>query len=339
MSQGGSPAVAKEIKLPSGWAGLSFEVHGNGDRAVITEVPKACFSSQRFEGAAGGQVEGVEAGDVISEINGHTPCQLAQKIISAGDAVCACKDHEPGSRDKFAATPCISCDFMRRRRSLGINVALQMWLKAVKQDQDILLTVWKKGTEPPEETRLGHRIVDSCASTGVVAIGANSTRKLPAGLDRPLELPLQQGPAQPRSKKQLADAAQQAAAAARRKLDAAVQARQAATGTAQLAATAAAKQATAAAAQALSFAQDALRLAKRRKVDDGVERRLDCDGKAYTLAEFVAQYGGSSENPPLQWVTERRLDYDGQAYTLEDFIQEYGGTCADPPPQWKSASQ
>merc|ERR1719215_579903 len=77
---------------------------------------------------------------------------------------------------------------------------------------------------------------------------------------------------------------------------------------------------------------------KKRKLDDQ-ERRLDGDGMAYTLSEFVAQYGGSVENPPLQWTTERRLDHDGQAYTLDDFINEYGGTHAAPPNQWKEGRQ
>merc|ERR1712039_783316 len=97
-------------------------------------------------------------------------------------------------------------------------------------------------------------------------------------------------------------------------------------------------QATEAARLALSFAQDAANRAKKRKVGDE-ERRLDGDGMAYTLAEFIAQYGGSVENPPVEWTTERRLDHDGQAYTLDDFINEYGGTHAAPPPQWKAARQ
>merc|ERR1712151_356145 len=93
-----------------------------------------------------------------------------------------------------------------------------------------------------------------------------------------------------------------------------------------------------AARPALNFAQDAASRAKKRKADDE-ERRLDGDGVAYTLAEFIALYGGSAESPPAEWMTERRLDHDGQASTLDDFINEYGGTHAIPPTQWKVGRQ
>eukprot|EP00928_Gymnodinium_smaydae_P066736 TRINITY_DN49701_c0_g1_i1.p2 TRINITY_DN49701_c0_g1~~TRINITY_DN49701_c0_g1_i1.p2 ORF type:complete len:109 (-),score=46.79 TRINITY_DN49701_c0_g1_i1:90-416(-) len=101
----------------------------------------------------------------------------------------------------------------------------------------------------------------------------------------------------------------------------------------------------AAAQQALRFAADAARQ-KRRKLGAAIagaeggeeaERRLDADGCAYTLPEFVAEYGGSVQQPPKEWFLERRLDHDGQAYTLEDFVREYGGSKQKPPRQWAAA--
>jgi len=42
---------------------------------------------------------------------------------------------------------------------------------------------------------------------------------------------------------------------------------------------------------------------KRRKIlSKGVERRVDPDdGQAYTLPEFIEQYGGNTDRPPVEW--------------------------------------
>jgi len=47
---------------------------------------------------------------------------------------------------------------------------------------------------------------------------------------------------------------------------------------------------------------DDLDTKRTRKLSGGVERRVDkADGGAYTLAEFVAEYGGSMDAPPDTW--------------------------------------
>ena len=39
-----------------------------------------------------------------------------------------------------------------------------------------------------------------------------------------------------------------------------------------------------------------------------MELRIDpADGGAYTLADFLAEYGGSEEDPPEQWTAAARL--------------------------------
>jgi len=41
---------------------------------------------------------------------------------------------------------------------------------------------------------------------------------------------------------------------------------------------------------------------RRRILSKGVERRVDpADGQAYTLEEFVAEYGGRTDKPPVEW--------------------------------------
>eukprot|EP00435_Cladocopium_sp_Y103_P010148 s1219_g2.t1 len=42
---------------------------------------------------------------------------------------------------RFDSPPCVACDFQRRRKQLGLDVALQMWLRAVKRDIRISLAV------------------------------------------------------------------------------------------------------------------------------------------------------------------------------------------------------
>mmetsp|Transcript_45812 Transcript_45812/g.83987 ORF Transcript_45812/g.83987 Transcript_45812/m.83987 type:complete len:251 (-) Transcript_45812:123-875(-) len=48
--------------------------------------------------------------------------------------------------------------------------------------------------------------------------------------------------------------------------------------------------------------EDDLDTKRARKLAQGVERRIDpADGQAYSLAEFVQEYGGSIDNPPDAW--------------------------------------
>jgi len=78
------------------------------------------------------------------------------------------------------------------------------------------------------------------------------------------------------------------------------------------------------------------------------ERRIDPeDGCEYYIEDFIAQYGGSINEPPAEWLhaqpeihyhTDKRVDAaDGNLYTIQDFILEYGGSESDPPEQWTSA--
>eukprot|EP00928_Gymnodinium_smaydae_P082791 TRINITY_DN66080_c0_g1_i1.p1 TRINITY_DN66080_c0_g1~~TRINITY_DN66080_c0_g1_i1.p1 ORF type:complete len:291 (+),score=81.91 TRINITY_DN66080_c0_g1_i1:117-875(+) len=50
---------------------------------------------------------------------------------------------------------------------------------------------------------------------------------------------------------------------------------------------------------------------KRLKIlSKGIERRVDpADGQAYTLAEFVAEYGGSVDSPPDLWHNQRHTAF------------------------------
>ena len=41
----------------------------------------------------------------------------------------------------------MACDFQRRRKALGLDVALQMWLRAVKRELRISLEVRSSGLE------------------------------------------------------------------------------------------------------------------------------------------------------------------------------------------------
>eukprot|EP01062_Namystynia_karyoxenos_P015308 TRINITY_DN15552_c1_g1_i2.p1 TRINITY_DN15552_c1_g1~~TRINITY_DN15552_c1_g1_i2.p1 ORF type:complete len:1078 (+),score=284.08 TRINITY_DN15552_c1_g1_i2:81-3236(+) len=82
---------------------------------------------------------------------------------------------------------------------------------------------------------------------------------------------------------------------------------------------------------------------------EAAERRVDPnDGDAYTLPEFVEQYGGTLSEPPEQWLSaapasvsaeppDRRPDADGQLYTLQQFVAEYGGSFSSPPQEWIAA--
>lgn len=134
-----------EVKLPQGWEGLSIKMTGN--RCYISEVPKACFSDQSkvADGTIKNQVQGVSEGDEVLTLNGEKLVRVIERISTRGDAWNACSStsppHEVGSKTKFDSPPCAACDFIRRRKGLGFDVALQMWLRAVKKDIKFILGV------------------------------------------------------------------------------------------------------------------------------------------------------------------------------------------------------
>jgi len=140
----------RHVKLPVGWEGLSLKTHEG--RLLVSEVPKACFSSQKFESSgAQPQVAGVFEGDEIVSVNGEPAASVETKILAEGDPWNACSSSKPrhpvGSKGKFDSPPCVACDFQRRRKALGLDVALQMWLRAVKRDIRISLAVRSSGIE------------------------------------------------------------------------------------------------------------------------------------------------------------------------------------------------
>jgi len=49
---------------------------------------------------------------------------------------------------------------------------------------------------------------------------------------------------------------------------------------------------------------------RRRILAKGVERRIDpADGQAYTMAEFITEYGGSGDKPPVEWENARHTAF------------------------------
>lgn len=49
---------------------------------------------------------------------------------------------------------------------------------------------------------------------------------------------------------------------------------------------------------------------RRRILAKGIERRVDpSDGQAYTLEEFVAEYGGRNDKPPVEWENARHTSF------------------------------
>lgn len=49
---------------------------------------------------------------------------------------------------------------------------------------------------------------------------------------------------------------------------------------------------------------------RRRILSKGIERRIDLsDGQAYTLEEFVAEYGGRTDMPPSEWENARHTAF------------------------------
>ncbi|CAJ1409263.1 unnamed protein product [Effrenium voratum] len=77
----------RQVKLPVGWEGLSLKSHDG--RLLVSEVPKACFSSKSFESSGAKpqelrtltrverQVDGVFEGDEILTVNGEPPPSAA----------------------------------------------------------------------------------------------------------------------------------------------------------------------------------------------------------------------------------------------------------------------
>mmetsp|Transcript_28016 Transcript_28016/g.70910 ORF Transcript_28016/g.70910 Transcript_28016/m.70910 type:complete len:260 (-) Transcript_28016:62-841(-) len=49
---------------------------------------------------------------------------------------------------------------------------------------------------------------------------------------------------------------------------------------------------------------------RRRLASKGIERRIDpADGEAYTLDEFINEYGGSLDQPPAEWDNQRATSF------------------------------
>lgn len=145
----------RSIPLPAGWEGLSIKLCG--ERVVVSEVPKACFSSKAGQKNAKPQVDGVEEGDEIMTLNGDPVHKIVERILTKGDPLNACSTgeekfrHAVGSKTKFDSPPCAACDFKRRKGQLGLDVALQMWLRAVKREIRIVLGVRTGGKHLLEE--------------------------------------------------------------------------------------------------------------------------------------------------------------------------------------------
>merc|ERR1712060_592333 len=87
------------VALPVGWEGLSIKLRGDPrtPRWVVTEVPKACFSSNAFanSGNARPQVEGVNEGDEVVQLNGEEPARFVERISMEGDERNACSSAKP----------------------------------------------------------------------------------------------------------------------------------------------------------------------------------------------------------------------------------------------------
>ncbi|CAE7295990.1 unnamed protein product [Symbiodinium necroappetens] len=172
----------RHVKLPVGWEGLSLKLHAG--KLLVSEVPKACFSSKSFESGAKPQVEGVFEGDEIISMNGEPPSRVEERILSKGDSWNACSaatpPHSVGSKGKFDSPPCVACDFQRRRQALGLDVALQMWLRAVKREIRFTLAVKSTGIELPRNASNSATSLSPAAGNGdkassVVELKGSST--------------------------------------------------------------------------------------------------------------------------------------------------------------------
>jgi len=69
-----------------------------------------------------------------------------------------------GSKGKFDSPPCVACDFIRRRKALGLDVALQMWLRAVKREFQVTLGVRAPVAPPPVFASSGGLSLDDAAA-------------------------------------------------------------------------------------------------------------------------------------------------------------------------------
>merc|ERR1719221_1683685 len=55
---------------------------------------------------------------------------------------------------------------------------------------------------------------------------------------------------------------------------------------------------------------DDLETKKQKVLRKGIERRVDpADQEAYTLDEFVEQYGGSNDRPPVEWINSAHTSF------------------------------
>eukprot|EP00405_Crypthecodinium_cohnii_P013415 CAMPEP_0206434480 /NCGR_PEP_ID=MMETSP0324_2-20121206/9194_1 /ASSEMBLY_ACC=CAM_ASM_000836 /TAXON_ID=2866 /ORGANISM="Crypthecodinium cohnii, Strain Seligo" /LENGTH=540 /DNA_ID=CAMNT_0053901025 /DNA_START=57 /DNA_END=1679 /DNA_ORIENTATION=- len=173
--------VVRTVRLPSGWAGLSFSEDQN-QKLTVSEIPKACFSSAAFQASAGSQVAGVQIGDEIVSINREAPNKIAQRIVTLGDVLNTCKasskPHKPGDQGKLASPPCVSCDFLRRKKQLGFAVALQMWMRAVKSELPIALGVV---TRNPPSAQDEEEKVSATTTAAVAQPPEKRSRQQPAG--------------------------------------------------------------------------------------------------------------------------------------------------------------
>lgn len=162
----------REVVLPPGWAGLSFRYEG--ERLLVTDVPKACFSSAAFSALALPQVSGVSKGDEILRINGEAPAALAARIASPGDELNTCSraspPHAPGSVGKLDPSPCVSCDLLRRRKQLGLDAALLLWIRAVKPDgRQIVFSVMPQSQLQPASSMASDCLAPRAADSGGAA--------------------------------------------------------------------------------------------------------------------------------------------------------------------------
>jgi len=172
----------RQVRLPAGWEGLSIKQDVIG-RIIVSEVPKACFSSAAFgTSVAKPQVEGVFEGDEVVQLNGEEPEKAIARITTEGDPWNACSSAKPphavGSKGKLDSPPCVACDFLRRRKAMGLAMALQMWLRAVKRDFQITLGVRSAAPIPKGFTRLLSETLPAAvqaSSASVVDLAASSS--------------------------------------------------------------------------------------------------------------------------------------------------------------------
>jgi len=58
------------------------------------------------------------------------------------------------------------------------------------------------------------------------------------------------------------------------------------------------------------YSDDDTEVKKARILAKGIERRVDpADGEAYTLEEFIEQYGGTGDRPPVEWENARHTSF------------------------------